>query len=279
MENNYSNWIKVYIIDVLPGLTAAVYILGFIYNEQFYSVFGINVEQYISLGEMFLDIISPLIFIVTLYLFVLLFFSWFHYNITRQTLKEIQEEKKKESKDNKENSIDENKFYRKNKKFVIGLLISTIIPLLLYIGVNELRGNSNGPSQVFLFSPFFLSFIILMFFAPISIISSSHPQRSFLIVEAVVTYYIYAAILFGYCGNINGRFVRDYDIARFEIKTNNGEVFTDKTYRYINQVHDKVFLLDKSTNNNVILGDDGILYMKFKYLSSEQLASQWDSLH
>lgn len=55
------NWVKAYIVDVLPCISIAFYVLAFIYHTSFYSVFGIEIIQYTTFGDIFLSITEPLI--------------------------------------------------------------------------------------------------------------------------------------------------------------------------------------------------------------------------
>lgn len=220
MEKIYPNWIKVYIIDVLPGLAVGLYILGYLYTSLYYEAIGIDISKHISLSEMLLEIISPLFWVSLYYVFLLMFFGWFHYSSTIPLIKKHKEELNK-------GDYDSDKFNRKNKKFLIGLLISTIIPLVIFIGLNAIRDQFYFPSKLFLFSPSVLSFMILLIFAPPMILSTPTPYRTVLIVELIVSYYIFAAILFSYCGYINGRYIRDKDVAVFEIRTNDGTIYNN----------------------------------------------------
>lgn len=43
MENSKSNWIKTYIVDVLPVISIALYVLAYVYNISFYKVFNIDI--------------------------------------------------------------------------------------------------------------------------------------------------------------------------------------------------------------------------------------------
>ncbi len=63
------NWIKAYIVDILPCIVGLVYILAVVYNIAYFSVFGINVIHYLTLSEMLMSIIEPLIFVVIFNLF------------------------------------------------------------------------------------------------------------------------------------------------------------------------------------------------------------------
>lgn len=263
MEKINSNWIKVYIIDILPGLAVALYILGFFYTGFFYSAFGINIEHYISLSEMLLDIIFPLIIIVFFYLLILIMIYYLLYEdslpyFSKKLDESIQKYKEKEGDKSELYKL----FSKRNNRLLKGLFISTISVLVFFIGVNELIHDENKVPA--LISPLLLNFIILSFFVPIFILSTPRPQRSVMILESVLVYYIFAAIIFGYCGYKEGLYVKNHDITRFEIKTNDGKIFDNLFYRYLNQINDRVFLLEKESQNNVILGKENILYMKIK---------------
>ena len=45
------NWIKTYVIQILPVLALIVYIIGFAYYMVYYYQFGINITSYITLAE------------------------------------------------------------------------------------------------------------------------------------------------------------------------------------------------------------------------------------
>lgn len=261
MNNSGSNWIKVYIIDVLPGIAVALYVLGFLYNEMFYSVFGIDVEHYISLSEMLIDIMIPLIFIVIFYTLMIINF---YYGIYQNTLPVIRQALDKNIQKYKEKEGDKSEIYKlfikKNNRLLKYLFISTILPLALFIGVSEIKGNiSIGPNMMVAFS---FCFLILLLFAPLFILSTPRPYRSIMILETVVALYIFAAIVFGYSGYKDGKYIKEYDTVQFEIKTSDGSIFDNNAYRFINQTNDRVFILEKSTKKTVVICNDGIIYLK-----------------
>lgn len=66
-----ANWIKAYIVDVLPCLTALLYVLAVIYNVAFFSVFSIDVTDFLSFGDMLVSIIQPLL-LLSIFLLLLL---------------------------------------------------------------------------------------------------------------------------------------------------------------------------------------------------------------
>lgn len=61
MLNQNKNWIKAYIIDVLPCISIAFFLLAFIYTDSFYTVFGIDIVRYTTFGDVFMSITTPLV--------------------------------------------------------------------------------------------------------------------------------------------------------------------------------------------------------------------------
>lgn len=274
MDNKYSKWIKTYIIDVLPGITIASYVLGIVYSTAFYYVFDIEITHFISLGEMFLDITNTLLIIIAAYLFyVFYFYIYFkfciHYYgkgfITTYFAKFNRRIIRKVLRGNPTGKDETSKmeaFYTKPIRYILYLLAALSFSLLIPIAINEISHNYLGQGQDFMALPFFISFLLMMIPVPRIIHSIPSPKKSIYILVTAIIIYIFAVAAFAYCGNINGRYVRDHDKATFEIKLKDGSILDNHSYRYINQVNDRVFLLDKNTNENMILANDGIMYMK-----------------
>ena len=289
MDNKYSKWIKTYIIDVLPAITIATYVLGIVYNMSFYSVFGLDITQYLSLGEMFLGIVNILLSIIFMYLGMILYVvfvqKYYPYNLAElggklcsnnsteeiksevSTGNEVTEESTKdvETDNTTEDVESENKkrFLRMNIRYLLFIASVFFFSLLLYVILNATSGrNFCGQSQSFMVIPFIVSTLFLLIPIPVIIGSVSSHKRSIMILETVAVFYLFAYVVISYSGRINGEYVRDHDKATFEIKLNDGSILNNNSYRYINQVNDRVFLLDKKTNENMILANDGIMYMK-----------------
>ena len=61
METN--NWIRTYVIQILPALAFFVYIIGFAYYIVYYYQFGINIISYITLTEVLVSTLIPLLIV------------------------------------------------------------------------------------------------------------------------------------------------------------------------------------------------------------------------
>ena len=59
------NWIRTYVIQILPALAFFVYIIGFAYYIVYYYQFGINIISYITLNEVLVSTLVPFLFIST----------------------------------------------------------------------------------------------------------------------------------------------------------------------------------------------------------------------
>ena len=60
------NWIKTYVIQILPVLALIVYIIGFVYYMVYYYQFGINITSYITLAEVLVSTLTPILIVVML---------------------------------------------------------------------------------------------------------------------------------------------------------------------------------------------------------------------
>lgn len=56
---DFQNWIRSYVIQVIPLISLVIYALGFSYYIAYYSVFGINIISYITLSEVLVAALVP----------------------------------------------------------------------------------------------------------------------------------------------------------------------------------------------------------------------------
>lgn len=58
---DFQNWIRSYVIQVIPIISLVIYILGFSYYIAYYAVFGINIITYITLSEVLVMAMAPIV--------------------------------------------------------------------------------------------------------------------------------------------------------------------------------------------------------------------------
>lgn len=64
------NWFKSYVVQILPLIAFVIYIWGFAYYVAFYREFGLNIINYISLNEVFVSALVPIVCVTALMLWV-----------------------------------------------------------------------------------------------------------------------------------------------------------------------------------------------------------------
>ena len=62
------DWFKSYVVQILPLIAFVIYMWGFAYYVAFYYEFGINIVNYISLNEVFVSALVPIVGAFTLVL-------------------------------------------------------------------------------------------------------------------------------------------------------------------------------------------------------------------
>lgn len=283
MNSNNSNWIKAYIIDVLPFMSIALYILALLYNITFYSVFNINVIPYMSLSEALLSIVESLL-TFSLFVGVISFFlfAW-EYVFLPQEIKKFGPQNKwfkryKKSKRLKFFNVwikYEIKSSKRSSFFVY--VVPSIIMLLSFslfdcITYYLIDGSDYiGNMHLGMCTPAFVFFMILTtitetfpniaksLFELIKALSASE------LIAIIVIYYVYLVFVFLSGGIKNGEYIKDNPTAAFEIETIDQTVYKDSCYSYIGNTKDFIFLMEKNTDNRIILGNQSIVYCKINH--------------
>ena len=63
----------------------------------------------------------------------------------------------------------------------------------------------------------------------------------------------------------NGEYIKENPTVAFEIETIDRKVYKDSCYGFLGNTKDYVFLIEKATNNKVILGNQSIIYSKINH--------------
>ncbi len=312
------NWIKAYIVDVLPCITVAVYVLAIIYNIAYFSVFNINILHYLSFSDMLLSILDTLVVFAFISLFLIWYTLFFLTSIiadedrlekfkkermgkhlwrfvpikivrlyikikNSEIGKRFIEYKKKQDEQEKQyiqerqkrkEEQEKNPYYHSWKEF-IGASFIMVISYNVYILLIEKGALDTGMAvaTIALLFP-----IILYCVMPVALYVDKHlfglpvtkqmyfrRYKPIALLEIILVYYIYAVTIFYKSGVESGKYYKNNDVVEFSIKTNDGTEFNDSSYRYINILNERVFLLEKSTNKNLILTNDGIAYIKVDF--------------
>lgn len=310
-----TNWIKAYIIDVLPCITVAVYILAFVYNIAFFSVFNINIVHYLSLGDMLFSIMDVLVAFAFISLIAIWFgmfyvsvfiineeseakickrdkdrISSFSYRTLRRIAKirsyrpfsvilkilkrwEKRGEERFKKREERRIELEKDQNYHSWDRF-IGAVLLSVISFLLFLEIQKSGKIDKGimGATIGLVIPIVLYALIpiakdfdSMIFPGMKHIRKIKKFKPIEVLEMVIVLYFYSITVFYVSGIDSGVYYKNNDLATFSIKTNDGQCFNDSCYRYINHINEKVFLLEKKSNSNVILTNEGITYMVVNY--------------
>lgn len=271
------NWIKAYIVDVLPCISIAFFVLAYEYNSSFYSVFGIDIIQYATFGDIFLSITEPII-LYAMFILVILFYFGIYLVVP---------EKRENVAKRKPNFkylrflvkvrniiIIRSVFANMNRRLIYACqFFSVMFPLGLCYMVywNFIRTGYISPTLyscvIALIVPVVLYLFFLLLYSlfstqTITNILNNLRKYTFEVISFFVLYYMCAITLFKTVGFEYGEQIKYGDNFEFEIQTMNDSVFTDKEYIYIGHLSDYTFLYKKETLENIILGKDGIVYTK-----------------
>lgn len=298
MEENKSNWIKAYIVDIMPCIGVALYILAFIYNISFYSVFDINIINYISIQDTFISIIEFLIVFSVLALILVAGLSlnmalkpndkptpsickiskYEIYLLRRIILMEkftiVRRVNVYFKKQRRISWKNRNNKPSKLKLTMLAFLESYITIMFSAKIFTEIQSSYNNYTiympVVGMLIPFIVAPCVILFLRNATSMKKSKIKdifnRTFASETLVmlIVYYFYSIVLFYSCGEAKGESFKSNHV-QFEIKASDGSIFNNKDCLYIGRLNDNVFLMDKNTKEKVILNNEGITFMKIKY--------------
>lgn len=258
------NWLKVYVIDVLPIITVSLYVLGVIYNIAYYSVYGINIIPYLTLGDMLMAIIEPLVLILLLTLFFLIATGFTRSVISSSLGKQnVAENVAKTKEQDKKDSVCNN-----NMKLLALVIFSIIISSILSWILSLLSISTDWGMSVAVLE---VCFPLCIFFSPtgyyFKIIANSSKTE---LATSLFIYYLYCLAIFYYSGSNCAIYNKKIDDVKFDIETTKGVTYKDNHYGYIDQLGNSIFLYEKKTDRIIMLYTDNIMYTSIDFGSREK---------
>jgi|GEM_PF-5593635 len=264
------NWIKAYIIDVLPSMTALLYLLAVIYNVAFFSVFNIDVTDFLSFVEMLVSVIQPTLL---LSIFLLLLVAIATYVLPVLTNK-ISKRRKNKRLDRKR--IHYLKLFIKNvhsSALCNSLKLSTfsiivIIPSCVYLfskgGIDSFEGRYSGFIPIFI--PILVAFILVVCKLVIrpkttmleQIRSVTLPDR----ILTIVLICIFAVSVIYESGLRDGKTLLSRDEVEFELTLTDNTVYDNRNYTYVKHINDRIFIYDKKKKSSVIVFEENVLSLR-----------------
>ena len=262
MENNNTerkNWIRAYIVDVLPCISIAFFILSYVYYSAFYAVFGIDILQYATFGDILLGITEHLVS-----------FALFSILATGVGCFTYGDDKTFYNANGKEN-VEDLDIIVYLAIIIVSMIVSMLIIWIIVIYLIDyfekyIIDFDNVSFPFFLYFPLLFSniFTPLLHKIPRSIAVKILFMNKKFIVFLIIFFYVHSFVMFGALGVLDGLKKINRDNIKFEIRTVGGCVYNDTIYRYISHLSGNTFLYNKKTKENVILYNDNIEYSKIK---------------
>lgn len=314
MLDNNTNWIKAYIVDVLPCISVAFFTFAYIYNDAYYTVFDIDIAPYASFGDIFMSITTPLIIFAILAAFVLSFvidsykaidtfddelqkskkpfipfktkYFIFRYFIKLKQTKVFQYQKSKKIITNKKRVSNKNtESNEKHDSLLWELILSFVcysISGIIYSG-NVEEGvimPSLLSSSIALMLPVL---IIPLLFYSVKIVWAALGTKmmdntsyfsNYRIVAFIIGYYVYGVVMFNIIGHESGIQAMNNRSIKFEIVTTDGEHYDNTKYIYIGHLCNNTFLRETKKNLNIILNEESIVTTSIKASTHNSFTSE-----
>jgi len=273
METNIfkeTNWIKAYIVDVLPCLTAILYALAVIYNVAFFSIFNIDVTDFLSFSEMIVSVIQPLLILSVLLLLLLAIAIYlipaFMVRFNRNRRHKLLNRKKIKRLRWLVIIFHSFPLYKSFKLFTFSFFIVTPTYYFLFFQrvIDDFDGKYSGFVPIFI--PICLTIMLLVckliirpkitFIEQLKKINLADKVLSFIL------YVVFAIAVIYESGLRDGKTLLQTDEVNFEMALINNSNYDSKNYKYIKHANDRVFVYDKHSKSSLIFFENSILSLK-----------------
>ena len=263
-----NDWIKSYVIQILPAISTVVYVLGFAYNIIYYNEFGINILSYITFSEVLVSSLIPIIFIVLVNMLGvaggLLYYPGIRF--MKRKLKKVIDLHK--IKNNIKVVARKCKIQQKTNIItfafsysIMSTLLCLVIPCLIYMDVIDV-GN---------YKYFILALASVAYSSCIIIYIIGLKKMRFDIVKKCINTYILCVNFI--CLIIIVVSVAYYNAEKdktrneenaFEIITEDGINFNNDKYNYINDCSHALFLYERSSKETIVIPINRISSIRYK---------------
>lgn len=258
---DFQNWIRSYVIQVIPLISLILYVMGFCYYIAYYAVFGINIISYITLSEVLVAAFIPISLCVILGLFyVILYGISFH-----AIVKSINKDRRLKSFSKKLKNILAKK--RENIPFSKQLKVKLYSILIFMIGIIMLI--------LFLDCDIYSKRIILIGCGILLILSTYDDIRFYnkirfkrirqtccgLTFSIVGTGLVFVLVVLGI---IEGKSIQIEKPQYFEATLTDGSRLSSQEYVFIGETATAVFIYERETNISIILNKDNVVSVAMK---------------
>ena len=252
------NWLRSYVIQVIPLISLVIYVLGFSYYLAYYGILGINIISYITLSEV---LISSFVLVIICSIFVFLFYSIFEVYFQR-SIKEL--DRKIPQKPLHKISIVLrrllSKIQSKSLRKRLGGYICTVVAsnaMLIWLIYKTNLGDINN--RVLLL-PVILAYVSCMVdiyrhyrLLPIYRIRNFY----YTITCCIIVIGLIASLIVLGIRDGNSITIEEPDF--FELSLSNDQKLNFKQYSYIGDTASTIFLYDRQNSKSVIINREHVI--------------------
>lgn len=270
-----NNWIKTYVIQILPAISIIVYILGFTYSLTYYYEFGINILSYITFDEVLVSSLIPIAFIIIINMINLVTLLLISPGI-RLLKREVKKNINKYKNNKRINRIiSQFNIWKKNFKIrrkyntiahafafsIVTALSCIIIPYLIYTDYIYIEK----------YKYYILAITSVAYSSCITMYIIKKEYFRFVIIRNIVLTFTFSVNFI--CLIIVIILTAHYNAEKdkiatknidYEIITENGINYNNEKYNYINDCSNAIFLYERSTKETIIIPSNHILSIRHK---------------
>lgn len=260
---DFQNWIRSYVIQVIPLISFVVYILGFSFYIAYYSVFGINIISYITLSEVLVSAFAPIVICVATGLIWNLvgpiYFRAFKPYLINAMSKIFPKRYGKGLIGNKSTCRKlKTIFPFLRSRAITSLFGSVFILLFLIFYISEIEQDSYTKHICLIF------FVVAIGLYEVSCLQ--YYQKIRLTRVRTVCYTrawsimglgLFSALIFW--GINEGKAVMQSEPDFFEVVVTNGSIYQSPQYTYIGDTSTATFLLQRNTGNYLVINNENII--------------------
>ena len=260
-NENGKNWLKVYVIEVLPLIVFFTYLLGVIYMEAYYSTLNIPIFDYVGFQTALNLVIEPLLLIAVIFLLDMMA-DEFIKNKTDEILYNRDEKKPTQAGKIIEKA---NKWIEKHFRIQDGVknIISFLIAIPVLIFLYCYFTSSSSPLD--LDTRDYMGIMILGGLAIASLSIAIHDLRypnkpklkEINPYIQILLFYILLVVCIGLYGHKKAEVCLE-QTNPFEIELMNGRIYNQDAYTHVSHIDDKDFLIRREDSRIIILNEENI---------------------
>lgn len=255
---DFQNWIRSYVIQVIPLISLVIYALGFSYYIAYYSVFGINIISYVTLSEVLVAALMPIVICLVLgWIWIVVGGVYLRVMIPqiRYAMSKILPEKVTSA---IKKFIDKTGFGRLRLRLLYMIYVVMILFMLLIVFIGEMDMDTFKKRMVLISCVIAISIYVyscLRYYGRLRIYRVRMIYNTCMWSVVGVGSIIALAVL----GVKEGKAMMQSEPDYFEVTMTGGDRYTSADYTYVGDSSTAIFLYDRNADISLILNRENTL--------------------